>query len=191
MKRLIVLCLISFPVFATNQPDQEQGQAQGQAQQSNSNAESGDSSSTISISDSRQASSAATLYSAGCQTGASGQANGGGVSFIVEDAVCQALTVADAHSRALKACGEAFIQSNEDGFQVGKEIMHLDRPDLPTINEVAACKVYHQGRINHYLTLAGENVDKTEDYNVFAKRGAGIGIGSLGIGVFVYLLLLI
>lgn len=116
----------------------------------------------IDTGDFEAASSAASLYSVGCQVGASGQTQKGGVSLIIDDAACQALKMADAHGEALKRCAK----------------------------DDSECREFHHVKVHEFLELAGDNVKGTEKYNRFGKAGVSTGLGSLGFTTLIYALIL-
>jgi hypothetical protein len=109
------------------------------------------------------AASAASLYSQGCQVGVSGQTKDGGTSILLDDFVCSTLKLVDAEAEALKRCKPADQE----------------------------CIDYHEERIHHFLEVAGDHIDDTENTAGFAKNGLQLGIGSLGIAIPTYLLILL
>lgn len=107
--------------------------------------------------------SASSLHSSGCQVGVSAQVRGGGVSMIVDDAVCQSLKMADAHEYARGHCPGA-----------DKE-----------------CIAFHDERVSHFLEQAGDAVDDTSTTNTIAKNATNAAIGGIGIGILAWLIILI
>jgi hypothetical protein len=128
---------------------------------SNSSASSGPSNSsstvTVDTGDNETAASAASLYLQGCQVGASGQTNDGGASLVLDDVVCSALKLALYHRQALQLCAAGAVE----------------------------CKQYHHEKEHHYLEVAGDHIDDTEDTQEFAKNGMNTGLGMVGAGAAV------
>lgn len=160
---LLVTLLLSAPAFATWGDNLEQSQsasaAAGAAAKSQSQSASGSESQSESSSSSdnavevqantyseETASSAASLYSAGCQVGFSAQGKSLGGGVITEDRICELLKLADAENsaanNALKECkrDEAFKRAVVKGEDLQPEdvlkctesekyVEHIERRD--------------------------------------------------------------
>lgn len=127
------------------------------------------------------AESAAALYSVGCQIGASGQKVEGGFSVILSDVVCDALKMADAHRVSLQNCGKPYIPKKPCSTCKKHQHPPVERPDLPTIEDVEQCKAFHHAKIHKFLLIAEDHIEDTEDTQEFAKNGINAGLGVFGI----------